>query len=85
MDWKRQAIRWKKAFWAAITEDDDEKKRRILAARAAKRKKTSKPSGKKKKTRTRAKKTGLNKPVAAGSVYKKLGVKFPAKKQLSLF
>ena len=56
MDWKKQAIKWKRAFWAAVTENDDETKGRILAARAAKRKKSKPHTVKKKKTRTRSKK-----------------------------
>ena len=56
MDWKKQAIKWKRAFWAAVTENDDETKERILAARAAKKKKSKASKPKKQKTRTRSKK-----------------------------
>lgn len=55
MDWKKQAIKWKRAFWAAVTDNDDETKGRILSARAAKRKKSKVSKPKKQKTRTRSK------------------------------
>lgn len=69
MDWKKEAIRWRRAFWAAV--DDDEFKKETKAAK--KKKRAAKPK--------KAKKTGLNKPVAAGKVYKKMGVKFPYRKK----
>lgn len=51
MDWKKEAIRWRRAFWAAV--DDDEFKKETKAAkkkkRAAKPKKAAKAAPKKRK------------------------------------
>lgn len=69
-DWKKEAIRWRRAYWAAI--DDNDFKIEVKAGKSKRKKSATKKAGKK---------TGLNKPVPAGEVYKKLGVKMPAKKK----
>lgn len=50
MDWKKEAIRWRRAFWAAV--DDDEFKAETKAAK--KKKRAAKP---KKAASTRKRKT----------------------------
>ena len=74
IDWKKEAVRWRRAYWAAV--DDDDFKEEVR-----KTKKSRKKPVKKAVTKKAGKKTGLNKPVPAGEVYKKLGVKMPAKKK----
>lgn len=51
VDWKKEAIRWKKAFWASL-DDSDEERAAILRKKRHKAKKTAKKPTKKHKKKT---------------------------------
>lgn len=57
MDWKKIALRWRKAYWAAIHDSEDERQE-IIKKQAQKRKKTATKTQKNKNTTT-----GKKKPV----------------------
>jgi hypothetical protein len=56
MDWKKIALRWRKAYWAAIHDSEDERQA-IIKKQAQKRKKTAKKSISKKTNTVKKKKT----------------------------
>ena len=58
MDWKKEALRWKKAFWASM-DDTAEERAEILRKQRAKRKKTAKKTTKAKKSKRTSKQLSL--------------------------
>ena len=58
MDWKKEALRWKRAFWASM-DDTAEERAEILRKQRAKRKKTAKKTTKAKKSRRTSKQLSL--------------------------
>ena len=58
MDWKKEALRWKRAFWASM-DDTAEERAEILRKQRAKRKKKAKKTTKAKKTKRTSKQLSL--------------------------
>lgn len=58
MDWKKEALRWKRAFWASM-DDTAEERAEILRKQRAKRKKTAKKTTKAKKSKRTSKQLSL--------------------------
>lgn len=70
MGWKEEAERWKKAYWACLSDSEDER-REILKKQREKRKKQAKKASSKRKTTKKAQKTiKMHKKIA----HKKKGI-----------